>query len=124
MATGLYSKGDALSRRPQPASVRSPPNRWRSSLIPARGKICGAYVNSALAGDEARRNGFDELFFTGTAVEIAPEVKVDYRPVGTGAIRWIAAALRGLYTEATCVRMAGYRDWVVPVYRPAGIKAA
>ena len=36
---------------------------WRrieDNAIPARGKICGAYVNSALAGDEARTNGFDE----------------------------------------------------------------
>src|SRR5574342_676212 len=36
---------------------------WRcvdDNAIPARGKICGAYVNSALSGDEARANGFDE----------------------------------------------------------------
>ncbi len=36
---------------------------WRrvdDNAIPARGKICGTYVNSALAGDEARSNGFDE----------------------------------------------------------------
>ena len=36
---------------------------WRrieDNAIPPRGKICGAYANSALAGDEARRSGFDE----------------------------------------------------------------
>ncbi|MGB9228503.1 MAG: branched-chain amino acid transaminase, partial [Terracidiphilus sp.] len=36
---------------------------WRrveDNAIPARGKICGAYANSALASDEARRSGFDE----------------------------------------------------------------
>ena len=36
---------------------------WRrieDNAIPARAKICGAYVNSALATDDARRNGFDE----------------------------------------------------------------
>ena len=36
---------------------------WRridDNAIPARGKICGAYANSALASDEARRCGFDE----------------------------------------------------------------
>ena len=128
---------------------------WRrieDNAIPARGKICGAYVNSALASDEAHRCGFDEaillnegghvaegatcnifmvrngklitppvhenvlegitrdsvmelarhelglevlerpidrselyicdeLFFTGTAVGIAPIVRVDHRPV-------------------------------------------
>ncbi|MBL8226865.1 MAG: branched-chain amino acid transaminase [Bryobacterales bacterium] len=39
---------------------------WRrveDNAIPARGKICGAYVNSALATDEAHRNGFDEAIF-------------------------------------------------------------
>jgi len=39
---------------------------WRrvdDNVIPARGKICGAYVNSALAGDEARANGFDDAIF-------------------------------------------------------------
>ena len=36
---------------------------WRridDNAIPARAKICGAYANSALASDEARRGGFDE----------------------------------------------------------------
>ncbi|MCS6885158.1 MAG: branched-chain amino acid transaminase [Acidobacteriota bacterium] len=36
---------------------------WRrieDNSIPARGKICGSYVNSALAATEARDNGFDE----------------------------------------------------------------
>jgi len=36
---------------------------WRridDNAIPARGKICGAYANSALASADARRSGFDE----------------------------------------------------------------
>lgn len=36
---------------------------WRridDNAIPARGKICGAYANSALATDEVRHAGFDE----------------------------------------------------------------
>lgn len=36
---------------------------WRrveDNSIPPRGKICGSYVNSALAATEARDNGFDE----------------------------------------------------------------
>jgi branched-chain amino acid aminotransferase len=36
---------------------------WRrvdDNMIPARGKICGAYVNSALAKTDAQRSGFDE----------------------------------------------------------------
>jgi branched-chain amino acid aminotransferase len=39
---------------------------WRrtdDNTIPGRGKITGAYVNSALAAQEARDNGFDEAIF-------------------------------------------------------------
>jgi len=168
---------------------------WRrveDNAIPGRAKICGAYVNSALASDEVRRNGFDEAiflnedghvaegassnlfivragrlitpavsdnilegitrdsvmqlarqelhldvversidrselyvsdeaFFTGTAVEVAPITKVDHRPVGSGAIGPVTAALRRLYWEATHGRLPAYRRWLLPVYesRPA-----
>ena len=163
---------------------------WRrieDNAIPGRAKICGAYVNSALAGDEARRNGFDEaifltesghvaegaacniflvregklitppvtenilegitrasamelgrkelgleveerrvdrselyvcdeMFFTGTAVEIAPITRVDHRPVGTGRIGAVTSALRQLYIDATRGRIEAYRHWVFPIY--------
>jgi len=39
---------------------------WRrieDNAIPGRAKICGAYVNSVLASDDAHRNGFDEAIF-------------------------------------------------------------
>ncbi len=179
--------GDYLdSRNGLHAGVSS----WRrveDTAIPGRAKICGAYVNSALAGDEARRNGFDEaiflteaghvaegatcniflvrngklitpagtenilegitrncvmeiarnelhldvverpvdrselyladeIFFTGTAVEVAPVTKVDHRPVGSGAIGPVAAELRFLYMEATRNRLANYRHWLLPAF--------
>jgi branched-chain amino acid aminotransferase len=47
---------------------------WRrveDNAIPGRAKICGAYVNSALASDEARRNGFDEAIFLTEAGHVA-----------------------------------------------------
>jgi len=37
--------------------------RINDNAIPARGKICGAYVNSALAVDDALQAGFDEAIF-------------------------------------------------------------
>jgi branched-chain amino acid aminotransferase len=163
---------------------------WRrieDNAIPGRAKICGAYVNSALATDDARRCGFDEaiflsedghvaegascnifmvrngrlitpaasqnilegitrdsvielarrelslevlerpidrselyicdeLFFTGTAAEIAPIVQVDHRPVGTGRIGEIAERLRRLYVEATRGRLPQYRKWLAAAY--------
>jgi branched-chain amino acid aminotransferase len=43
--------------------VRSCVSSWRrvdDTMIPPRGKICGIYINSALAKTEAWENGFDE----------------------------------------------------------------
>ncbi len=43
--------------------VRACTSSWRrvdDNIIPARGKVTGAYVNSALAKSEAHWNGFDE----------------------------------------------------------------
>lgn len=167
---------------------------WRrieDNAIPARGKICGAYVNSVLASDEARRNGYDEAillneaghvvegatcniflvrggrlitpppqdnilegitretvmtlarrelgldtversvdrselyqaeeaFFTGTAVEIAPIVRMDHHPVGNGAIGPITQQLRALYREVTQGGRADYWNWLYPVYQLVG----
>ena len=52
---------------------------WRridDNAIPARGKICGAYVNSAFAKSEAMQNGYDEaimLTHEGTVSEGSAE---------------------------------------------------
>lgn len=164
---------------------------WRrieDNAIPARAKICGAYVNSVLAGDEARHCGFDEaillnesghvaegatcnlfmvrkgklitppvtenvlegitrnsvmelarrelslevverpidrselyvcdeLFFTGTAVGMAPIVRVDHRPVRDGAPGALTLRLRQLYFDAVYGRLKNYRNWLMPVYQ-------
>jgi branched-chain amino acid aminotransferase len=165
---------------------------WRrieDNAIPTRAKICGAYVNSALASDEARQNGFDEaillnesghvaegatcnifmarkgmlitppvtenvlegitrdcviqlahrelglevierpidrselyicdeLFLTGTAVGIAPVVRVDHRPVRQGEIGAITREVQQLYFDATRGHLETYRKWLVPIYQP------
>jgi branched-chain amino acid aminotransferase len=163
---------------------------WRrieDNAIPARAKICGAYVNSALASDEARQCGFDEaillnesghvaegatcnifmvrkgnlitppvtenllegvtrasvielamrelglqvverpidrselyvcdeLFFTGTAVGVAPIVRVDHRPVRDGAIGAVTSGIQQLYFDATRGHLRAYWNWLAPVY--------
>ncbi len=164
---------------------------WRrieDNAIPPRAKICGAYANSALASDEARRCGIrrghpaererprdrgrhlqplhaaqrpadhagrhreragrhharlhhgacrsaswaseiverpidrselyvcDELFLTGTAVGVAPVVRVDHRPVADGAIGAVTRSLRQLYFDATHGHLPAYRKWLLPVY--------
>ena len=164
---------------------------WRridDNAIPARGKICGAYVNSALASDEAHRCGFDdaiflnesghvaegaacnifivrkgklitppvsenilegitrdaimelarrelgleveerpidrselyicdELFFTGTAVGVAPVTQVDHHPVKDGNIGTISLELQRVYFEATRGHLRAYWNWLAPVYK-------
>jgi branched-chain amino acid aminotransferase len=179
--------GDYL---PSEMGLRAAVSSWRrieDNAIPGRAKICGAYVNSVLASDEARRNGFDEaiflsesghvtegatcnifvvrggklltpspeenilegitrdavmelargelhlnvverpidrtelyvcdeLFFTGTAVEIGPIVRVDHRAVGNGLVGEITSKLRKLYHEATRGHLPQYRKWLVPAY--------
>lgn len=165
---------------------------WRrieDNAIPARAKICGAYVNSALASDDARRSGFDEaiflnesghvaegatcnifmvrkgklitppatenvlegitrdsimelarrelglqvverpidrselyvceeLFLSGTAVGIAPVVRVDHRPVKDGAVGAVVRQLQQAYFDATHGHSTAYRKWLLPVYNP------
>ena len=45
--------------------------RIQDNVIPARAKICGVYVNSALASDDARRNGFDEAILLNSNGHVA-----------------------------------------------------
>jgi branched-chain amino acid aminotransferase len=164
---------------------------WRrieDNAIPPRAKICGAYVNSALASDDAKQNGFDEaillnesgqvaeastcnvfmvrrgklitppvtanvlegitrdsivelaqrelglqvverpiarselyvcdeLFFTGTAVGIAPVVKVDHRCIKDGAVGALTQQIRKAYFDAMRGNNPNYLKWLEPVYR-------
>lgn len=168
---------------------------WRrieDQAIPARGKICGAYVNSVLATEEAHRHGYDEaillnenghvaegatcnlfmvkggrlvtppasdnilegitrssvmelarrelhlevversidrselyaaeeVFFTGTAMEVAPIASVDGHAVGCGGIGFVTGHLRELYRQATRGRIVDYHAWLHGVY--AGVAA-
>ena len=58
----------------------------------------------------------DEIFFTGTMVEVAPVVRVDHRPVGSGEIGPVTAGLRRLYGQAAHGRLEAWRHWLMPVY--------
>jgi branched-chain amino acid aminotransferase len=168
---------------------------WRrieDNAIPARAKICGAYVNSALASDEVKKSGFDEaiflnesghvaegatcnifmvrkgklvtppitdnvlegitrdtimdlarrelglqvversidrselyicdeLFLTGTAVGLAPIVRVDHRDVKKAEIGPIVRQLQKTYFDATRGRISLYRKWLLPVYKTCDV---
>jgi branched-chain amino acid aminotransferase len=170
---------------------------WRrvdDLAIPGRAKICGAYANSVLAGDEAHANGHDEaiflnndghvaegsasnifivrhgqlvtppitdnilegitrdsiielarreldltvtersidrselyiadeIFFCGTAVEIAPATHVDHRPVGDGGPGPITVKLRSVFADAARGRLAAYRRWLTPAFASEAVRA-
>jgi len=173
-------------------------SNWRrvaDNAIPSRAKICGAYVNSALATREARRAGFqdaillnesgtvsegpgfniflvrggrlitpgvtenilegitrdtvlqlaaremqmqveeravarselyvaDEVFFTGTAVEIGPVVEIDGRSVGHGRPGKVALELQRLYKEVVHWLAPAYASWCYPVFVSSSRQAA
>ena len=161
--------------------------RVSDNVIPARGKLAGSYVNSALAKTDAVLAGFDEaivlnehghvsegsvenvfmvkggvvvtppvsddvlegftratviqllrddlsqtvverpidrtevyladeVFLTGTGVEVSPVTRVDHRPIGNGQIGPVSSALRAKYFDAVFGRVAKHRAWCRPVY--------
>ena len=164
---------------------------WRrvdDNAAPARAKITGIYINSALAKTEAALNGFDEsimltddghvsegsaenifmvlgdrlvtppptdnilmgitrdtimtmaknelgietversidrselysadeLFICGTGAQLLPVVKVDHRPIGSGAVGSTTQALVTAYMDVVHGKMDAYRAWLTPVYQ-------
>ena len=163
---------------------------WRrvdDNVIPARGKIAGAYANSALAKSDAVLAGFDEalvlnedghlsegsamnffmvrdgklvtpgitdnilegitrrtiielaqaelgmtvierpvdrtevylceeLFLTGTAVQVSAVTRVDHRAIGSGQMGPVTTRLRELFFAAVRGQLPQYRHWNTPVY--------
>ncbi len=58
----------------KPKGARVTVSSWRrvdDNIIPARGKICGAYVNSALAKTDAQLNGYDEAIVLDASGHVA-----------------------------------------------------
>ena len=163
---------------------------WRrveDNAIPARGKITGAYANSAFAKTDALLSGFDEaivlnqdghvcegsaenifmlrdglvitppghdnilqgitrrtvikllademgleviersidrtelyladeLWFTGTGVQICAVTRIDHRPIADGKMGPVVGELRDLYFNVVRGRVPKYRHWCQPVY--------
>jgi len=60
----------------------------------------------------------DEVFLTGTAVEIAPVTRVDRRQVGDGRPGPLTLRLRRMFDDIVHGRGAAYARWLTPVYQP------
>lgn len=66
----------------------------------------------------------DELFFTGTAVEVMPIRQVDDRIIGDGHPGPLTRRIRATYQDAVHGRLPQYRDWLAPVPSPDTTAAA
>jgi branched-chain amino acid aminotransferase len=58
----------------------------------------------------------DEFFMTGTAAQITAVTRVDYRPIGTGAMGPITTQLRRIFEDVVHGRYPKYHHWNTPVY--------
>ena len=54
----------------------------------------------------------DEVFFSGTAVEITPISKIDEITIGPGSIGPITEKLQTTYVDIVCGRSDKYKDWL------------
>ena len=64
--------------------------------------------------------GADELFFSGTAVEVMPIRQVDDRTIGDGAPGPVTRRIRSVYQDAVHGRLDQYRQWLAPVSGKSG----
>jgi branched-chain amino acid aminotransferase len=61
----------------------------------------------------------DEAFFTGTAVEVAPIVRVDHHSIGDGQVGEITRSLRRLYQHAAHGQLPRYYHWLTTTQQTA-----
>jgi branched-chain amino acid aminotransferase len=61
----------------------------------------------------------DELWLSGTGVQLAAVTHIDHRPVGTGRMGPLVTDLRELYFDVVRGRVPKYRHWNLPVYPKA-----
>ena len=54
----------------------------------------------------------DEVFFSGTAVEITPISKIDDVIIGSGSIGPVTEKLQNLYSDIVTGKNEVYKDWL------------
>lgn len=62
----------------------------------------------------------DEIFLSGTGVQIEPVVSVDRRQIGSGLPGPVTTRLQAVYAAAVRNRMLAYSSWCTPVYGENG----
>jgi branched-chain amino acid aminotransferase len=64
----------------------------------------------------------DEVFFSGTAMEVTPIVAVDHRVIGTGHEGKIVKDIKKLFFDLTVAKNPKYADSCSPVYEEAKVE--
>jgi len=84
--------------RTAPKSNLILPGITREITIEAATRAGLEVIEEAIPADEL--TAMDELFITGTTTEVVPIVKLDGRPVGSGAVGPVTARVMELYRQA------------------------
>ena len=58
----------------------------------------------------------DEVFYTGTAAQVAPVVQIDHVVIGNGEVGPITKKLQQVYFSAVKGENPKYYHWLTPVY--------
>ena len=65
----------------------------------------------------------DEVFLSGTGVQIEPVVSIDGVPIAGGVPGPVTTRLQSLYAAAVRNRAPAYAGWCTPVYRTRTLRA-
>ncbi len=58
----------------------------------------------------------DEAFFCGSAVEVAPVIKIDAYDVGSGAVGRLTQEIHREYIKVVSDKSSRFADWLYPIY--------
>lgn len=81
--------------------------------------IAAAYLNMDVVERSITRNELfdaDEIFYTGTAIEIMPVIEIDHRMIGTGAVGAVSEKIRKVYHQIVRGEDKKYRNSITTVY--------
>ncbi|MEM0950791.1 MAG: branched-chain amino acid transaminase [Cyanobacteria bacterium P01_H01_bin.74] len=86
----------------------------RNSVITLAAKELGITVEERIVSRTELYRA-EEIFFTGTAAQIAPVTQIDYRPVGDGTVGKMTHAIQALYFDVAKNNYPKYKDWCTEV---------
>lgn len=82
----------------------------RDSIITLAREELGLEVEERIV-DRTELYRAEEIFFTGTAAQVAPVTMIEHRPVGDGTIGPITQRVQNLYFDVVRNKVPRYSDW-------------